>query len=364
MLSAAFTALGERVGLYTSPHFISVRERIKIGQELIGEADFVKNFQVLHEAEQHLNLSLSFFEVLTALAFLHFKNAEVPLVILETGLGGRLDATNVVRPILSVITSIGLDHQAQLGNTFAAISKEKAGIIKKGVPVCVGQVGSASWDIIAKRARWQGSPIYRASHPASFSLLLKGKHQRRNAALSMKCLEVLRGKNDPKRPQAQKAIARLSLEGRYQLIKLQSAMKTSIDCLLDTAHNAQAASVLVPLLRESQATTTLVLGATSPDRAYQVGKRLLPFAKNLYVTQALWSPSCSARRLQEIFGKKAKIIALKSLFPKPNYCALKGSSQVLISGSSRLVGDVLALIRGRVPQAQGQDEVSPLPPLP
>ncbi|MBQ9338986.1 MAG: bifunctional folylpolyglutamate synthase/dihydrofolate synthase [Paludibacteraceae bacterium] len=151
LIAAALQASGLRVGLYTSPHLVDFRERIKINGQMIPEqrvCRFVEgNKQLLEDAK------LSFFEVATSLAFVYFAEEKVDVAVIEVGLGGRLDATNIIRPLLSVITNIGLDHTDLLGNTLARIAAEKAGIIKCGVPCVIGEVCDETMPVFEAKAR-------------------------------------------------------------------------------------------------------------------------------------------------------------------------------------------------------------------
>ena len=137
-IAKALEASGYKTGMYVSPHISSFRERITINGEMISEEDVVRNLQMINAIEPTLPTSLSFFECVTGMAFNYFKEKKVDVAVIEVGLGGRLDSTNIINPELSVITSIGLDHQGILGNTITDIAREKAGIIKDGKPVVVG----------------------------------------------------------------------------------------------------------------------------------------------------------------------------------------------------------------------------------
>src|SRR5574337_1347627 len=140
MLHAICCAAGYRVGLYTSPHLVSFTERIRVGTEMISEEEVVTLARDIRGAATVRGIDLTFFEFVTVMAFLHFARCGIDLAIVEVGLGGRLDATNVLDPEVTVITSIGLDHQEFLGSTLASVAYEKAGIIKPGTPVVVGNV--------------------------------------------------------------------------------------------------------------------------------------------------------------------------------------------------------------------------------
>lgn len=152
---------GLKVGLYTSPHYRDYRERIKINGNFIPKT-FVTKFTNRFLSEYSNKINPSFFELSVAMAFEYFKEEECDVVVIETGLGGRLDSTNIIAPILSVISNISLDHQAFLGNTLKKIAREKAGIIKKNVPVLIGEYQSEVWDVFKQKAKTKKAKIYKA----------------------------------------------------------------------------------------------------------------------------------------------------------------------------------------------------------
>lgn len=163
-LAAVLQSAGYKVGLYTSPHLVDFRERIRVNGEMIPRKsviDFVNRF-----CEKGLDCSPSFFELTTIMAFDYFSNQHVDVAVIETGLGGRLDTTNIITPILSIITNISLDHVAQLGNSLLSIANEKAGIIKPGVPVVIGEASGKIAELFRHKASENGAPIFFAS-PAS-----------------------------------------------------------------------------------------------------------------------------------------------------------------------------------------------------
>lgn len=161
MLASIFQAAGKKVGLYTSPHYVDFRERIKINGKKISENDvvqFVKNWN-----EKWQTIQPSFFEITVAMAFDYFRNEKVDIAIIETGLGGRLDSTNIISPLLSVITNIGYDHMQLLGMTLPEIAFEKAGIIKKNIPVIIGEWQKQTAEVFKKKAKKEDAPIHFAA---------------------------------------------------------------------------------------------------------------------------------------------------------------------------------------------------------
>ena len=186
-LSSFLQQTGFRVGLFTSPHLLDFRERIRVNGKAIKEAEvieFCKQVQA-YEAD------LSFFEITLAMALVHFNNQQCDYVILETGMGGRLDATNVVNPLLAVITNIGLDHQAFLGNTLAEIASEKAGIIKASVPVLCGEEREVLAEIFRQKAHSLHAPIVFSNERIDDPTQVIPAYQRKNAALALNALSIL-----------------------------------------------------------------------------------------------------------------------------------------------------------------------------
>ncbi|MCL2290470.1 MAG: bifunctional folylpolyglutamate synthase/dihydrofolate synthase [Bacteroidetes bacterium] len=187
LLASYFQELGWKTGLFTSPHLIDFRERIKINGKEISEqkvVDFFGKYQ-----EKMTEISPSFFEMTTILAFDTFANEEVDIAIIETGLGGRLDATNILSPILSVITNISLDHTKMLGNSLPEIAYEKAGIIKENTPVVIGEYYPETFPVFEKMAKDKNAPLFLAEEYTD-DLDFGGTYQRKNLGTFLKCVHV------------------------------------------------------------------------------------------------------------------------------------------------------------------------------
>ena len=166
MAAAVLQAAGYRVGLYTSPHLVEFRERIRVNGEMIAESQVAQLTEQLQTLCQP-DLSPTFFEYTTAMAFQHFADSGVDVAVLEVGLGGRFDATNVVTPMACAVTTISLDHQEYLGTTLSSIAFEKAGIIKPGVPVVLGRLEDDAWRTIEQVARERQAPVFRLNERLS-----------------------------------------------------------------------------------------------------------------------------------------------------------------------------------------------------
>lgn len=238
-LSAIFQANGYKTGLYTSPHLVDFRERIRIDGKKINKK-FICNFIKNHKTDIE-EINPSFFEVTVALAFLYFAEKNADIAIIETGLGGRLDSTNIITPELSVITNISFDHTALLGNTIEKIAFEKAGIIKKNIPVVIGETQTDTVNIFKQKAAENNSEIFFADKIKSLKNLkitsdLKGDYQKKNMLTVLQCVEVLKKHGydlkDEKNNYALRNIKKISgLRGRWEITG-----KIPLT-ICDTAHN-------------------------------------------------------------------------------------------------------------------------------
>ena len=255
MLESKYRAAGLRVGLYTSPHLVAFGERIQVNRQLIPEADIarlVAEIQPLLKdfaADHHP----TFFEVVTVMALRWFAEQKCDLVIWETGLGGRLDSTNIVTPLASVITNIQFDHQRWLGETLSTIAAEKAGIIKPGVPVITGADEPQALAVIQETALQQHSPLMlvtpaHTQHPPldTLSLPLLGWHQRMNAAVALATVQTLQAQLPMTNEAIREGLATVRWPGRMQLVKRASGRRV----LLDGAHNSSGATSLRAALEE------------------------------------------------------------------------------------------------------------------
>ena len=245
MLESIYRAAGLRVGLFTSPHLVSFRERIQVNRQLVSENEVVRLFEELQPllkqfpADHHP----TFFEVVTVMALKFFAEKKCDLVIWETGLGGRLDATNIVTPLASVITNIQFDHEQWLGDTLAKIAAEKAGIIKPGVPVITATDEPEALSVIEKTAREKNAAlkIVKANRLArTLAPPLLGEHQKLNAALALATVEVLQNKIPVNGENIRVGLQSVDWPGRLQWISLPNGRRI----LLDGAHNVAGAKVL------------------------------------------------------------------------------------------------------------------------
>lgn len=263
MLASILQEAGYKVGLYTSPHLKDFRERIKINGEMIPKrsvSQFVTNHKSFFEAHQ-----LSFFEMTVGLAFDHFRREQVDIAVIEVGMGGRLDSTNIVTPEVSVITNIGLDHTQFLGDTLALIAAEKGGIIKERVPVVIGETQQEIAPVFTTMAEVKGAEIV-FSDQMNYILYpcdLKGNYQRKNQQTVLATLAVLQNRGwkiseEHIRKGLKQVVTRTGLLGRWQLLY------HSPKVICDTAHNQEGLQWTMEQIREEKFNRLhIVLGVVS-----------------------------------------------------------------------------------------------------
>lgn len=261
MLESVYHHAGLRVGLFTSPHLVSFRERIQVNRQWISEAEVVRGVEGLRPclAEFPPDHTPTFFEVVTVLALRHFAEQECDVVIWETGMGGRLDATNIVLPVASLITNIQFDHQRWLGTTRTAIAAEKAGILKPRVPGLTTTDDPEALAVIRQVAAQLEVPLTVIAGadsgacplPPDWAIPLQGQHQRTNAALALATLRTLHSIFPVSDTVAREGLATVNWPGRMQLVRQPNGP----DVLLDGAHNLAGMEALL-----------LTLAAEYPDQ--------------------------------------------------------------------------------------------------
>ncbi|NQT95616.1 MAG: bifunctional folylpolyglutamate synthase/dihydrofolate synthase [Candidatus Omnitrophica bacterium] len=368
LLASILKQAGLKVGLFTSPHLVSLRERIQVSGALISEKEFCKTLSFIKPVIKKYRLSrLTYFEVLTALCLLYFARKGVDIAVLEVGLGGRLDATNVTQPLLSLITPISYDHTGLLGNTIEKITKEKCGIIKKNSYVISGLQTKEALKVIKDTAakkeskllvvgkdincknikvRLSGS-IFDAYTPYSsykgLSLKLVGKHQVDNALLALTAAEILKDEFDfdIDKKHISSGLKRTEIAGRFQIISKSPYV------ILDSCQNKASAESLKNAFAATfgkKPLDILILGASSDKDIEGIGKTLCPMAKAVIFTKANTPRATEPKVLAKEMGKYCRehyvaYDAKDALFFAKSLCAKKGT--ILIAGSLFLVGDIL-----------------------
>ena len=360
MLAAALASAypGERIGLYTSPHLLDFRERIKlVGSEtgedgkhfsMIGKKDVV---EFLRRAGVFIEKRApSFFEITTAMAFDYFNRENVRVAVIETGLGGRLDSTNIIVPRLSVITSIGIDHKDVLGDTIEQIASEKAGIIKPGVPVVVGDMPGSAFDVIRCKAEQCGSRLYRAGElcdecvsavVAASEADLHAACQEKNIRTVLTALMVLGMEAVRRDSGIYEAIihsaAITGLRGRWERLSSRP------EVICDIGHNVEAVSVsMCQLAKEAGGRHIIMVYGMAGDKDVESVCCLLPDEAEYIMTQASGSRAMPAERLVEIAGKRYSV-AVPDVGQAVRLALSKAGDDdvIFIGGSSYVVAEVL-----------------------
>ncbi len=357
MLESIYRAAGLRVGMFTSPHLVSFRERIQINRQLIPEPDVVRLVELLRTTNQEPEATL--FEFATVMALKYFAEQNCDLVVWETGLGGRLDATNIVTPLASVITNIAYDHQQWLGDTLEKIAAEKAGIIKPGIPVLTATDAPEALAVIRKIARENNAPLMLAMANDDKTRLagtpappLPGEHQKRNAALALATVELLQQKIPVAAEKIRNGLKKVNWPGRMQLIQRPDGRRI----LLDGAHNVAGAEALRATLEKHFAGTrpALIFGALQDKNWPDICRVLAPLAEKIYTVPVASERTADANTLATAFRSAhpaAEVSALESLSTALNAC--QDDPLVVITGSLYLVGEALERL-GHSPAAAGE----------
>ncbi len=361
-LAAILQQAGYKTGLYTSPHLVDFGERIRINGEMIDQqyvVDFIKTYHELTEKVQP-----SFFELTMAMAFDYFTHENVDFAIIETGLGGRLDSTNIITPELSIITTIGLDHTEFLGNTLAQIAFEKAGIIKSGVPVVIGEMLPETKPVFEEKAAQTASRMVVAESNFNVSFLnnengtlnfsfnnkrfssqLTGTYQLKNLATVFAAIDQLKLKDFIITDEAvQEGLARVcdstGLRGRWEKLSDEPLI------IADTGHNVQGITAVVNQLREFSFKRKRIIIGMVNDKDIRGVLSLLPGDSEYYFTNANTKRALPATELMQqaiefnLYGntfntvKEAVQAALSESSPE---------DMILITGSNFVVGEALEL---------------------
>ena len=362
MFESIYRAAGLRVGLFTSPHLVSFRERIQINRQLISENEVVRLVEELQPLFEQFPAGHhpTFFEVVTIMALKFFAEQKCDLVIWETGLGGRLDATNIVTPLASVITNIALDHQQWLGDTLEKIAFEKAGIVKPAIPVVTAADEPEALAVIKKIACEKNAPLIKIKKSEvriqKSELALLGDHQKLNAALALATVEILQKQIPVSRQQMHEGLANVNWPGRLQLVERPSGRKI----LLDGAHNVAGARVLREAIEKhfGSERLTLVLGILQDKDWQHICEMLVPLAKTIFTVPVASERSANPVELAEAChaaNPAAEIFACGSL--REALQKISAENFAVVTGSLYLVGEVLELL-GLSPAAGSERELN------
>lgn len=338
----ALRGVGFKVGLYTSPHLVSIRERMLVDGRPIPATAFAAWTDRLRP---WLDASgASFFEATTAIAFADFAARGVDIAVIEVGLGGRLDATNVVAPLVSAVTNVGLDHTEYLGPTLEHVAREKAGIAKPGVPFVLGERDAPLADLIEAEARAAGADIVRLAPDAEFTgaLGLHGPHQRRNAAVAEAVCASLPGSWRPREEAVRTAFGRARLPGRYD---------RRGRWLFDVAHNPDGIRTLrAALAAEPPPGPVHALVCILGDKDWATMVGLLRDAVDvLWLTDAPSAPPGRAWDLAEVARSVGPGVRVQPDFDRALVEVVGGAGTALVCGSFHTVGDAMVRLPGFAP---------------
>ncbi len=365
MLSAILTRAGYPAGLFTSPHLVSFTERFRFKDQEVTEARLLALINEVRAAVDESEPP-TFFEFATAMAFLYFLQEGADPIILETGMGGRLDATNIVQPLVAVITNITRDHQEHLGTGLLAIAGEKAGVIKPGAPLVTLARQKQVLDLFRRRCGEVGAPLYlggvdfktRGKSGGSFdysglshqysglSLSLKGRHQYGNAALALAVTELL-GRSDLTLPEAaiREGLNATRWPGRLE----QLAQDARI--LLDGAHNPAAALTLSQNLKRARGNGRLILvmGVMADKDVDTILARLLPLAQTVIFTQPQYFRAATTRDLAkraQPYGLEVMQVARVPAAIRQAQSLAGPEDRIVVTGSLYTVGEAKEYFEG------------------
>lgn len=356
MIESILRNAGHRTGLYTSPHLVKLGERVQVDRRQLTEEQIVAYARELcpvaaRAAKDAADEHATFFEFMTAMAFLQFQRRRVDVAIVEVGMGGRLDATNIVTPEVSVITSIGLDHCVELGDTVEKIAGEKAGIIKPGRPVVIGRMPAGAERVMREVAATQGSPVHSvrevfgedlAGYPASN---LEGDYQHWNAATATLAVRLLPAKLRPDEPVIARGLMHVDWPGRWQRLEVGGR-----HLILDASHNPEGAieleKNLIRLGRETGRPPLIVAGALGEFRARSLLEVVTRHARELHLVTPNQARATPYEEMLLLVPASSRHLVrrgdLTKIFPDQQTCTLgRPGDTVVVTGSIYLLGEVL-----------------------
>lgn len=349
---------GYRAALYTSPHLVSFTERMRVGDEEISPDEVVELADFIRKSAEAKGISLTFFEFVTVMALVYFSRRRAEVAVVEVGMGGRLDATNLVVPQVSVITSIAMDHEAYLGSDLLSIAREKGGILKVGVPVVCGALAPEVGALLSRMAREGGLPSFFLGKDFSFApvdedrfdyrglqgeikglrLALRGQHQRRNASVALCALEA-GGSEFPVTERAvREGLAKVAWPGRFEIVQRRPTV------ILDGAHNPEGVSALVEELRtlRVEGERRLLFGAMADKDWQHMLRELAAVSDEVVLTRVSIERSADPAQLRSALSggvqwtiEENPVQAMRSLARRsgPN-------DVIVVAGSLYLLGEV------------------------
>ena len=350
MLESIYRKNGYRTGLFTSPHLVSICERIRINYQPISEIELVQGIQEIRKKINHLEETEdypSFFEMITVLGFYYFAKKKCDIVICETGLGGRLDATNILKPIATAIVSIGMDHTEILGDTLQKIAAEKAGIIKPATPIFCGDISAEALSVLSSTAQRKKAPIYfwdsqntNQSYPRCS---LAGTVQRKNAQLAKTMVQNLQQHFSTKPSLVQSALRKVQWDGRWEKISYKN-LKIVLDCTHNTAGLSALQDNLESWIRDMKQKPNIMVGVIGQDRSTSIMPFLSRYARNFYLVAPQQPRAIKPIELKSFISEP---FDGKTVFttPKDFFLNNLGSGiPLLITGSIYLIGEVKSIL--------------------
>jgi dihydrofolate synthase/folylpolyglutamate synthase len=341
MIDSICRAQGSRAGLFISPHLVTFRERIRVNGKMISEAAVADGLTMIRDLIADWDPHPTFFEVTTALALKHFGDTKLDIAILETGLGGRLDATNAVQSDVSVITPIGLDHEEWLGNTLAQIAGEKAGIIKPGVPVVSAPQRPRAEEVIRARAAECRSLVQFVNETYHASpVALRGEYQKQNASVAVAAIQA--ANIDVKERAIVRGLAAIEWPARFQ--------KWDERTIIDGAHNPSAACILAQTWREifGDQKATLVLAVLLDKDLGGICEALAPIAASVLLPKIRSERAATPEELSKVLSGITPPLSC-SITPTVGDALVLARAKpnpILLTGSLHFAGEVLAHLRG------------------
>jgi dihydrofolate synthase/folylpolyglutamate synthase len=362
MLQHILSLAGYRAALYTSPHLVSFTERIRIGADEVSQADVVALADEVRRRTEAIDLPLTFFEYITVMAFVYFAREQVEIAVVEVGLGGRLDATNMVTPLVSVITTISKDHEAYLGPDELSIAREKGGIIKPLVPVVCGTMSDPVTRLLKEIAIERGATAYFLGADFRFSLkkeglfdytgikqrylnlklALRGRHQRVNASLVLAALELVQPSFPVGEEFLREGLATVHWPGRFEVMLVRPMV------ILDGAHNGEGVGALIDALSEvRQGRRVKLLFAAMADKEWELMVRALAKAVDEIVfTRVGMARSAEPEHLAEKLSdaRAHRVIREPRFGLKALLDESQGDDVIVVAGSLYLLGEVRPML--------------------
>ena len=370
MLESVLRSSGWRTGLYTSPHLVRLGERVQVNRCILSEAEITAYARELQPIADRITSAgglddrPSFFEFMTAMAFLQFARKRCDCSVIEVGLGGRLDATNIVEPEVCVVTSIGLDHCEMLGDTFEAIASEKGGIIKPGLPVVIGRMPVEAEATLRRLASSMGARVVSVREEFGDDVTrypetnLEGDYQRWNAATATLAAGLLSPAFGISGRSIESGLHAVNWPGRWQRTDLGGRL-----AILDASHNAEGAAVLDDNLARLRIETgrppVAIVGVLGAVRARPLLEVLSRHSRELQLVVPRQSRASTHAELEALvprtFQGRTVRSTVEELFPAPGVCTAGAADDVIVvTGSIYLIGEVLARLEPQRGRGEGR----------